>query len=116
MAKKVIAIAALAPLKRGFFQKRTSSIGYSTRRSHQKNTARRLSPPKKNTRISVVVQPFVGASITAYSNADCEAMDSNAPIRSKRGAFGSLELGIKNTPAMRPNATIGRFTRKIEPQ
>ncbi len=65
MAKNVIAIAALAPEKRGFFQNPTSSIGWSTRCSHQKNTSSRIPPPKKNTSVDVVVQPFVGASITA---------------------------------------------------
>ncbi len=43
-------------------------------------------------------------------------MESAAPTRSSLGAVGSFDVGMISTPAPRATATIGRFTRKIEPQ
>ena len=116
MAKNATVIAPLAPLNRGLFQKRVSSIGCSTRRSHQKKTVRRKPPAKKKARMLGAVHPDVGASITAYSSALSPAMDSAAPTRSRGGALGSFEFGMRKIPASRPTVTIGMFTRKIEPQ
>ncbi len=65
IARNVIVIAALAALNRGLRQKRMSSIGWSTRRSHAKNAARSSPPAKKKARMRGAVQPPVGPSITA---------------------------------------------------
>jgi hypothetical protein len=43
-------------------------------------------------------------------------IEAIAPTGSSRGAAGSFELGMRSTPASKPIATIGRFTRNTEPQ
>ena len=115
-AKNVTAIAPLAALKRGLAQKRRSSIGCSTCASQAKKAVSTTPPIAKAVRMVGSVQPWVGASITAYSSAHRPTMERIAPTQSSRGALGSRESGIRNAPARRPTATMGRFTRKIEPQ
>ena len=54
--------------------------------------------------------------MNAYTSATRPTIDSSAPIGSSAGFDGSFDVGTRNTPAISANTTIGRFTRKIEPQ
>ena len=73
-------------------------------------------PTRKQTTVTGSVQPLRGASMIENSTSARPTIESTAPTGSRRGADGSLESGIRNTPATRPKMTMGRFTRKTEPQ
>ncbi len=60
--------------------------------------------------------PWMGASITPHRIEASPTIDSSAPTGSNRGADGSLESGTKNQPPTSASATIGRLTKKTEPQ
>jgi len=94
-AKNVTAIAPLAALKRGLAQNFRSSIGCSTRASHVKKAMSATAAIAKTRRVLPLVQPSLGASITAYSSAHRPTMERIAPTQSSRGAWGSRESGIR---------------------
>ena len=116
MAKKVRVIAELAALKRGLRKKLKSSIGWLECSSHQAKAVSTAAPTRKQTTVTGSVQPLRGASMIANSTMARPMIESTAPIGSRRGAEGSFESGIRKTPATRPKMTMGRFTRKTEPQ
>ena len=51
----------------------------------------------------------------AHSSRPRPAIDSSAPTGSGRWASGFFESGTRTTAPMNPAATIGTFTRKIDP-
>ena len=109
-------IEALAAENLGFAKKRTSSMGWVERRSHQTKSPRSTSPQEPVATTTGSLQPSVGASMIANSSAVSPMMDMAAPTGSTLGPDGSLEFGIRKKPARRPTRTIGRFTRNTEPQ
>jgi hypothetical protein len=52
----------------------------------------------------------------AYTKVTRPMIESSAPIGSSAGFDGSFEVGMRKTPATNAKITMGRFTRKIEPQ
>ena len=43
-------------------------------------------------------------------------IDRTAPTGSSGGLLGSFDVGMRKKPEMSATTTIGRFTRKIDPQ
>ena len=62
------------------------------------------------------VQPLSGAWMNPYTSAISPMIESTAPTGSSAGFDGSFDVGMTNTLAASATTTIGRFTRKIEPQ
>ena len=114
-AKKVMVMAPLAALNRGFSKKCRSSIGCGVRISHARKAASKTRPTAKASRMTLSVHPCDGASITPQSNAVIAAIDSSAPMGSSRDCAGSFDSGTNTYPSTRPMTTIGTLTRKIEP-
>ena len=88
-------IAPLAALNRGFSKKCMSSIGVGVRTSHTKNAIKITAPTANAVRISGLVQPCDGASITPQSSDVMPAMDKPAPTGSSLGADGSFDSGTR---------------------
>ena len=116
MAKKVRVMPALAALNRGLRKNPKSSIGWSQCNSHQAKPTSRMAAITKTPTVIGSVQPWRGASMMAKSRAPSPVIESTAPSGSNRGAAGSLESGMRKTPAISPTRTMGRFTRNTEPQ
>ena len=79
------------------------------------NAASTMTPMPNAPRTSVEPQPRLGPSMTPHSSVERPTIDSTAPTGSSLGADGSLELGTKKKPAMRPKITIGTLTSSTAP-
>ena len=116
IAKKININPVLAAEKRGFLKNSKLSIGWSECDSQYakapSNTAAATNAPT----IRPLPQPSSGPSMMPYTSARRPVIESVAPTRSRRGWAGSLDFGNRIPPATSATATIGRFTRKIEPQ
>ena len=66
--------------------------------------------------VVVSVQPLVGASMTAYSSAESPTIESDRTDRIEAWRGRVLRVGDEEHAGDRPTITIGRFTRKTEPQ
>ena len=92
-ARNTSAIAPLAALKRGFWKKCMSSIGWLEWTSHTKNAPSSTTPTANPARIGAELQPFVGASMIAQRIEPSETTESSAPIGSRRPCDGSRDSG-----------------------
>src|SRR5215211_6963092 len=106
----------LAAVKRGFLKNVTSSIGCSTRDSHQANEPSATAATANAVSVCDEAQPAPGASMIAQTSVMSPTIESNAPTTSSLALVGSFDVGIKKNPVSNANATIGIFTRKIDPQ
>ena len=87
-------MAPLAALNRGFSKKCMSSIGCFERSSQMKNNPIRTAPTTKPVMISLDVQPWLGASITAHRSEPSPAIDNVAPTGSSAACDGSRDSGM----------------------
>ncbi len=115
MATKAIVMAVAAPLSCGLRNAPMSSIGSSTRSSHATNATPSTTAAAKLPRTAASPQPCAGPSMIAHTNVPSDPDDRAAPIRSKRPASGSRELGTSTRPAASAMTTTGALTRNTEP-
>ena len=87
-------IAPLAALKRGFWKKCMSSIGWLERSSQVKKHASRIAPITKPPMMTEEPHPRPGASITDQSNEPSATIDSSAPTGSSFPCDGSRDSGM----------------------
>jgi hypothetical protein len=92
--KKASAIEALAAVKRGLRNRRTSSIGSGRRAWCPANTARMASDPVMPPRVAADPQPCRGASMIDQVSTAIPTADRRAPSGSNRPAFGSRDSAI----------------------
>ena len=74
----------------GFRKNRRSSMGSSTRSSHNANNTRIVAANPNENSVSAETQPRVGASMIEYTNAPMPRIDNIAPTRSSDGSCSSL--------------------------
>ena len=115
MAKKTSVIPPDETAKRGFWNNRRSSIGWLLRHSHTQNSTSTMAAPPNHSSDSTLAQPWLGASMMAYTSALRPTTDSSAPTGSSGVSVESLDLGTSTYPATRAPAMIGRLTRNTEP-
>ncbi len=94
---------------------RMSSMGLSTRSSHQQNTARTIAPMAKAVSVVLLPQPCCGAWMRPYTIEEMPMIESSAPRGSRLACSGSRERGTRMAPATRAMPMMGTLTRKIEP-
>ena len=97
-AKNAAAMDRLAALKRAFRNRRTSSRGCRTLRSHATNAARRPIPTAPPTMIRESVQPRWGASMMAQTTSATPAAERTSPRWSMPPVFG-ITRGRDEEPA-----------------
>ena len=93
----------------------SSSIGWSLRDSQARKLPRTTTLANPAPTTIPEVHPLVGPSMIAHNSRPRPAIDSSAPRGSGRLASGFFESGTRTTAPMNPAATMGTFTRKIDP-
>src|SRR6185437_4387602 len=113
--KNATEMESAPPVKRRIWKTRTSRSGPSVCSSATANVVRSTAAAAKHASVPVAVQPHCGPSMMASTSADTPAVESTTPRTSKRRWRTRGSRGIRSCPASRVTATMGRFTRKIEP-
>ena len=115
MAKKTSVMPPDDTAKRGFWNSRRSSIGWRLRHSHTHERTSTMAAPPNHSSDSTLTQPWLGASMMAYTSALRPTIDSSAPTGSSGVSVESFDFGTSTYPATRATAMIGRLTRNTEP-
>ena len=113
--KNATEIDTAPPVKRGILKTRTSSSGPSVRSSKKVNAVNRTAAPAKHASVPAEAQPHCGPSMMAKTSNKMPTVDTTTPRMSKGCWRTRGSRGIKSPPATSVTATIGTFTRKIDP-
>ena len=93
MAKKTSVMPPDETANRGFWNRRRSSIGWRLRHSHHTNARSTMAAPPNQSSESTLAQPWLGASMIAYTSALRPTTDSSAPTGSSGVPVASFDFG-----------------------
>ena len=114
--KKASVTDRLAAVKRGLRNRRTSSIGSATRRSHQTKVTSVTAETANAVRTKGLAHPFSGISMIAHTSETRPITDSTAPAGSSATLPGARDSGTMASVARMPTMTNGTLTRKTDVQ
>ena len=114
--KNAMLMPAEAMLKRGLRKNRRFSIGSGVCSSQATNAAASTAATPKQPRMSGLVQPCAGASITPNTSVTSALIERVAPSKSNAPGLGSRLSGTSTTPASIAIAATGTLNRNTELQ